>query len=186
MDDVIAEFRKSFCGWVTVTTGCEMDTESKDYYNAGTLKKHGLNNDELFRNFIDQHGFLLLERCEKYYGLLKHLKSRGYWIQLVTARPESNLTVFYDTYSWVTKHNVDPDGIAFTPEKFAWLTHQPYYTKGNYFAVDDSPKHASEYAKHGVVTVVPEKSYNADVRGQNNIVYVPQDEDPLTYVSRFM
>ena len=104
----------------------------------------------------------------------------------MTARPETDLTAFYDTYSWLARHGIDPDGVAFTPEKFVWLTDQPYFAKGKYFAVDDSAKHAAEYAKHGVVTVVPEKSYNTEVRNMSNIVYVPRGEDPMTRVERLL
>lgn len=186
MDDVLAEFRQSFCGWVSSTTGCHLDPESKEYYATDALKRHGLNNEVLFKNFIDSHGFLLLERNEKYRRFLHQLKDRGYWIQIVTARPESSLTAFYDTYSWLARHGIEPDGVAFTPEKFVWLTDQPYFSKGRYFAVDDSPKHAAEYAKHGVHVVVPEKSYNSEVRGDERVVYVPADVDPMTLVSSFV
>ena len=33
------------------------------------------------------------------------------------------------------------------------------------FAIDDSPKHVSEYAKHGIFCYMPEKNYNKEVRG---------------------
>jgi hypothetical protein len=183
MDDVLAEFRVSFCGWVTATTGCALDPRSKQYYATEELKKSGLNNEVLFKNFIDSHGFLLLERNDLYLGLLKHLKSQGYWIQIVTARPSSNLTAFYDTYSWLARHGVDADGVAFTPEKYVWLTDQPFYATGKYFAIDDSAKHAAEYAKHGVSVLVPEKTYNTEVEGMKNVVYVPEGNDPISFVS---
>ena len=37
------------------------------------------------------------------------------------------------------------------------------------FAIDDSPKHALEYAKHGIECHVPVKSYNKQTIGINNI-----------------
>lgn len=184
MDDVLAEFRKSFCGWVTSTTGHFLDPDSKEYYNTDVLKKAGLNNETLFKSFIDSHGFLLLERNEAYSGLLRHLKSLGFWVQIVTARPETNLTAFYDTYSWLARHGIDADGVAFTSEKFVFLTDQPYYSSGRYFAVDDSPKHAAEYAKHGVGVVVPEKTYNQEVSGLSGVLYVPRDQEPKSFVQK--
>jgi len=180
MDDVLAEFRKSFCAYVTETSGHFIDPESEEYYNVKEFKKHGMNNEQYFKNFIDNHGFLLLERNEKYHSFLKTLQSKGYWIQIVTARPESNLTAFYDTYSWLARHDIEADGIAFTPEKFVWLSEQKYFSTGNYFAVDDSAKHAAEYAKHGVKVIVPEKPYNAEVRGINNVYYVGKETDPMS------
>jgi hypothetical protein len=184
MDDVLAEFRKSFCGWVTSTTGHFLDPESKEYYNTDVLKKAGLNNEALFKGFIDSHGFLLLERNEPYFELLQFLKSQGFWVQIVTARPESDLTVFYDTYSWLSRHNVEVDGVAFTSEKFMFLADQQYYSSGRYFAVDDSAKHAAEYAKHGVCVVVPEKTYNQEVSGLSGVLYVPRDQDPKSFVQK--
>jgi hypothetical protein len=185
MDDVLAEFRQAFCGWVTTTTGTLLDPESTEYYNTDALKKTGLNNEFLFKSFIDQHGFLLLERNESYYGLLRHLQSKGYWVQIVTARPESNLTAFYDTYSWLARHGIEADGVAFTPEKFVFLTDQPYYSgQHRYFAVDDSAKHAAEYAKHSVTVIVPEKSYNREVSGLSNIHYVPKSHDPIEVLKK--
>ena len=182
MDDVLAEFRKSFCAYATHESGHFIDPESDEYYNVREFKRHGVNGEIYFKNFIDNHGFLSLERNESYSSLLRHLKAKGYWVQIVTARPDSNLTAFYDTYSWLSRHGIDADGIAFTPEKFVWLTDQAYYSTGNYFAVDDSAKHAAEYAKHGVTVIVPEKPYNKEVRGVNNVIYVPKEEDPIRFI----
>jgi hypothetical protein len=182
MDDVLAEFRKSFCAWVTSTTGHFLDPLSREYYNTDVLKKAGLNNESLFKSFIDGHGFLGLECDEKYCSLLRHLKSKGYWVQIVTARPESNLTAFYDTYSWLHRNKIDADGVAFTSEKFVFLTDQPYYSRGRYFAVDDSSKHAAEYAKHGVKVVVPQKTYNSEVSDLENVFYVPSDVEVVSFV----
>lgn len=180
MDDVLAEFRKSFCAYATHQSGHFIDPESDEYYNTREFKRLGLNGDVYFKNFIDSHGFLLLERNEKYCKFLKDLQERGYWIQIVTARSETNLTAFYDTYSWLSTHGIDADGVAFTPEKFVWLSEQKYYSNGKYFAVDDSAKHAAEYAKHGVNVVVPEKPYNKEVKGLNNVWYVDREVDPLS------
>lgn len=33
--------------------------------------------------------------------------------------------------------------------------------------------HAAEYVNHSVKVLVPEKSYNKEVRGINNVIYVP-------------
>lgn len=181
MDDVIAEFRESFCKFCSESTGGFFDPESPEYYNVSEFKKLGLNSEEYFRNFMDGHGFKSLKRNQKYFDLMTYMKNKGYWIQIVTARPESNLTAFYDTYSWIKHNKIPANGITFTPEKFVWLTKQSFYSSGKYFAVDDSSKHAAEYSKHGVHCLVPEKSYNKDVSSLNNVVYVPSNENPVIY-----
>ena len=181
MDDVLAEFRQSFCEFVTKDSGIYVDPESPEYYNVATFKKHGLSNEYYFRTFIDSHGFLGLLPNNSYCETLRNLKSLGCWIQVVTARPEKNLTCFYDTYSWLYRNDIPADSIAFAPEKFAWLADQKFYSTAKFFAVDDSAKHSAEYAKHGVPVIVPQKSYNSEVSSLENIFYVRQGEDPLKY-----
>jgi hypothetical protein len=39
------------------------------------------------------------------------------------------------------------------------------------FAVDDSPKHALEYAEHGMSVMVPVKSYNKHIKNENITFY---------------
>jgi len=182
MDDVLANFRNAFCEWSSKKCGHFIDPESDEYYNVREFKKLGVSSEGYFKEFMDNHGLLNLDRDESYISLLNHLRSQGYWIQIITSRPESELTCFYDTYSWLSKNNIDADGVAFAPEKFVWLSKQPYYNRGKYFAVDDSAKHAAEYAKHSVKVLVPEKSYNQEVKGINNVVYVPRGSNPIDYI----
>jgi len=186
IDDVLADFRGAFCDFVTKSTGIFIDPTSTEYYNATVFKKHGLNNEFFFRSFLDGHGFYELGLDTVYFDFLRNLKAAGFWIQLVTSRPDKNVTCFYDTYSWLSKHNVPADSIVFTPEKLAWLVDQPFYSKSNtvFFAVDDSAKHSAEYSKHGVTTVVPQKSYNSEVAWLDNVIYVPNDEDPFDFAKR--
>ena len=47
-----------------------------------------------------------------------------------------------------------------------------YYDSGAIqFAIDDSPKHALEYANHGISVKVPKKSYNKTIRNDNVVFY---------------
>jgi hypothetical protein len=39
-----------------------------------------------------------------------------------------------------------------------------------------------EYAKHGVKVIVPQQTYNKDVIGLKNIVYVPHDANPIDFI----
>lgn len=182
MDDVLANFRESFCAWSTKKCGHFIDPESDEYYNVREFKKIGVNSEGYFKEFMDGHGLMSLERDETYIGLLNHLKSQGYWIQIITSRPANELACFYDTYTWLRRNDINADGVAFAAEKFIWLSKQPYYNSGKYFAIDDSAKHSAEYAKHSVKVLVPEKSYNKEVRGINNVIYVPRGEDPIKFI----
>ena len=68
----------------------------------------------------------------------------------------------------IAKYNLPYDGIDFSSEKFRWCARSKFY-KHILFAIDDSPKHALEYAKHGIKCHVPIKSYNKQTEGINNI-----------------
>lgn len=183
VDDVLAEFRVEFCKFVTEQTGIFMDPESTEYYNTVKFKEHGLNSEFFFKKFIDDHGFLRLGLNKKYYDFLMALKIKGYWVQIITARAADNLTCFYDTYAWLHLNSVPADDVVFTPEKFAWLAGQDFYKTAKVFAVDDSAKHSTEYAKHGVACVVPQKSYNFEVENSPGIIYVKNEEDVFDRVS---
>lgn len=127
---------------------------------------------------MDTHGFLSLALNGKYFSLLARLKAAGFWIQILTARPDKNVVCFYDTYSWLARHNIPADGVAFSPEKFVWLSNQDFYKEASVIAVDDSAKHAAEYVKHGVPVVVPKKPYNSEVSNLKNVLYVEEERDP--------
>jgi len=179
LDDVLAEFRDEFCKFVTQGSGVFIDPSSNEYYNITTFKNHGLSNENYFRNFVDNHGFLRLGLNSKYFKFMQALKQEGFWVQILTARPSENSSCFYDTYSWLYRNSIPADSVAFAPEKFAWFANQPNYSVAKCFAVDDSAKHSAEYVKHGVPCLVPQKTYNSEVNGLKDIIYVKDDDDPL-------
>lgn len=179
LDDVLAEFRASFSKFVTERSGVFVDPQSNEYYNASVFKANGLNSEQYFKSFVDSHGFLGLDLNAKYHTLLQRLRAAGCWIQVITARPDKNSTCFYDTYSWLARHGIPADGVAFSPEKFVWLSNQSFYHSAAVVAVDDSAKHAAEYVKHGVPTIVPKKPYNSEVSELKDVLYVQEDHDPF-------
>jgi hypothetical protein len=75
--------------------------------------------------------------------------------------------------------------VAFSAEKFRWLSDQQFYGKTKVFAIDDSAKHASEYAKHGVDVLVPCTTYNQEVRGRENVLYIEKDQDIVATVKEY-
>lgn len=182
LDDVIAEFRTAFCDFATRQIGTFVDPNSDEYYNLRTFKQQGADAEKVFKSFIDSHGFLGLGVNKTYSRLLEELRNEGRWIQVVTARPSDNLTCFYDTYSWLSRLGIEVDGVTFTPEKFRWVSEQPFYDKHEIIAVDDSAKHAAEYAKHGIRVVVPQQSYNSEVIGLDNVIYVESGFDPYVAI----
>jgi len=186
LDDVIAEFRESFCEFVTKHSGVQISPESSEYYNISKFKEHNLDNEFYFRTFIESHGFLNLRINPFYARFMANLRDAGFWVQVLTARPEKDLTCFYDTYSWLYRNDIPADGVAFATEKFSWAASQKFYTKAKMFAVDDSPKHAAEYAKHGVSVILPEKPYNREVYRVNNIHPVPEGVDPYKFKKSFI
>tara|TARA_B100001093_G_scaffold519938_1_gene611572 strand:+ start:6063 stop:6992 length:930 start_codon:yes stop_codon:yes gene_type:complete len=168
IDDVLANFRVGFSDWLYEKFGVRADVDSKEYYFITALSKINLNSESVFKMFLDDEGFANLTIDTDNLEILWQLKNRGYWIHLLTARPEEELQCLYDTYFWIWQQNIPCDAISFSPEKFRWCAKSKYYDAGAIkFAIDDAPKHAEDYAKHGIKCLVPNKSYNEHLSHQD-------------------
>ena len=168
IDDVIAEFRVSFAAWLEDVYNIEMDVESKEYYFISALTNNNLNPEKVFQTFVEQGGFSNLGLIDQADDFLHNLKAMGYWIQFLTARPKEDLRCLLDTHFWIHKTQLPYDRIDFSPEKFRWCAQSEYYDSNSIaFAIDDSPKHATEYSKHGIRVKVPTMSYNSHIEGEN-------------------
>jgi len=173
VDDVLAEFRTGFFKYLMDKWGIQADPNDKQYYSAAEIQKSGLDAETAFDSFISDGGFRSLEANQVVLETMRLCQSAGYWVQILTARPASNLKCFYDTHHWLHCAGVPYDRIAFSPEKYLWLTGQDFFVQKQFVcAVDDSSKHAAEFAKHGVRTIVPVKTYNEDTHGAAGITRV--------------
>jgi len=183
IDDVLANFRSGFSDWLYEKFGVSADVDSKEYYFITALSKINLNSEVVFKMFLDDEGFAKLLKDDQNIELLRTLKKQGYWIHLLTARPEEELQCLYDTYYWITSHEIPCDAISFSPEKFRWCVKSKYYDEEAIkFAIDDAPKHAEDYAKHGIKCLVPLKSYNEDLNHEN-IYHFNSYSDACTILS---
>jgi hypothetical protein len=172
IDDVLAEFRLGFSTWLNCTHNIYPDIESKEYYFITALAEADINPETIFEQFMAESGFLYLEPAEGAQEMISELKARGYWIQLLTARPREELRCLYDTFYWLRRHLFSADAIDFSAEKFRWCAKSKYYDKGKIaFAIDDSPKHAKEYVNHGIKCFVPKKSYNENLEHKDITFY---------------
>ena len=165
MDDVLCEFRQGFSDWLNKNYNVETDVNSSEYYFINALEKAGINPEGIFSKFISDDGFLRLEPVEGAVKFMDSLRDRGYFIHILTARPGDNLRCFYNTFEWLSSHNVYFDKVDFASEKLRWCMQSEYWASGAIeFAIDDSPKHAAEYEKHGVKVFLPRKPYNKEVQ----------------------
>ena len=174
IDDVLAEFRNPFADFLSRRFGINADTESDQYFFVeDILEASGnLNPEKVFDEFTQERHFRCLPIVEDAKRFLTHLRDSGYWIQLLTARPKEDLKIFYDTYHWLNQHDLAFDRVDFSPEKLRWCMSSEYYDSGAIkFAIDDSPKHALEYAGHGISVKVPIKSYNKNIKNENITFY---------------
>tara|TARA_Y100000022_G_C13217929_1_gene360844 strand:+ start:294 stop:1217 length:924 start_codon:yes stop_codon:yes gene_type:complete len=168
IDDVLANFRAGFSEWLYNKFGVRADVNSKEYYFITALSKINLNSESVFKMFLDDEGFANLTINTDTLELLHQLKHKGYWIHLLTARPEEELQCLYDTYFWIWQQRIPCDAISFSPEKFRWCAKSKYYDANAIkFAIDDAPKHANDYANHGIKCLVPLKSYNDHLNHEN-------------------
>ncbi len=168
VDDVIARFREGFFAWLNDRFDLDLSVDLPEYYYSGPVGS--MTGEEAFSLFIDEGGFRDLKANNNVIETLQDLKKEGYWIQLLTARPDDNLKCMYDTYHWLEKEKIPYDNLAFSSEKYRWLSDKPFFKNNKIsFAIDDSPKHASEYATHGIKVAVPMRSYNKEVWKNQNI-----------------
>ena len=170
IDDVICEFRLGFASWLEKEYKISADVKSTEYYFINELESAGVNPEGIFENFISQGGFLSLSPVLGALEFLKSLKAKGFFIHLLTARPKDNLRCYYNTLEWLSINNIPFDKIDFSSEKLRWCMKSDYWTSGSIdFAIDDSPKHVAEYAKHGIKVLVPSKSYNSEVHDYETV-----------------
>lgn len=170
IDDVLCEFRSCFAQWLSGTYGINADVESSEYYFINDLKAAGINPEGVFEKFIEDGGFRDIPKVEGAVELIGSLKSNGYYVHLLTARPGDNLRCVYDTYAWLESNEVKFDKLSFASEKLRWCMQSEYWVKNSIaFAIDDSPKHAAEYAKHGVKVLLPDKPYNKEVQHTSGV-----------------
>lgn len=179
IDDVICEFRSYFNSWLYKTYNILVCKNSKSYYSSKEVLQAGLSPELVFERFIKDNELCNIPVIEKTKEMLYNLKSKGVYIQLLTSRPSQNLRCKYQTFQWLKENNIPYDNIGFAPEKYLWLAKKEYYIEGRVlFAVDDSAKHAMEYATHDIKCFVPKTSYNESA-SHNNIVHYDYDNQDI-------
>ena len=173
IDDVVADFRKTFAEFLLRDYSLEVSDESEQYFFVNEILNAGnLNPEKVFESFVQKRHFRNIPLISGAKQFLTEMRDRGYWVQLLTARPKEDLKIFYDTYHWLKENEIPFDRIDFTPEKFRWCMSSEYYDSDSIeYAIDDSPKHALEYANHNMCVKVPLKSYNKSITNSNVTFY---------------
>ena len=183
VDDVLSRFRQSFYRYLNNKYGNLFDENSTEYYvsKAPDGKSGGI----LLKEFIDDGGIKQLEVCQNVVDGLRRLRSEGYWVHILTARPAEELKCLYETYSWLSERVVEFDSVQLSPEKYIAVAGLQAYKEGKVVcAIDDSSKHASEFAMHDVTCLVPRKSYNAEIWKHDNIVTFDWEVDDVAELVR--
>jgi hypothetical protein len=185
LDDVVISFRRGFIGWLRDKYDIRVSYENKEYYTSQAVKDAGLNPESVFFEFIKDKGFRRLEPISDMISVINDLKRRGYWIQLLTARPDNNLQCLYDTYRWVENSNLEYDRLDFSGEKYRWCANSEYFDTGSIVcAIDDSPKHSAEYSKHHIPVIVPCEPYNQEVRDMHNVYMIDDAKEVLPIIEK--
>jgi len=169
VDDVIAHFRKSYFEWLDRKHGIKIDHDYPEYYASTPLKELGINPEASFKEFISDRQLRVIDVIPGMRGALRTAREMGFWIQLLTARPDQNLICLYDTYHWIDRMGIPFDGIAFSGEKYRWIVQSQFY--GHVAAcIDDSPKHGAEYASHGLRVISPVLAYNVSLNDVPGVI----------------
>ena len=171
MDDVLAGFRWSFFEWLARTRGIVISHDCPEYYAASAAAAMGQNTEQLFKDFIAERQLRDIVIDKHAVEFTRQLRARGYWIQILTARPADNPLCLFDTARWLQSSGIEFDDVAFSGEKFRWIA-QSQFPRDIAFCVDDSPKHAAEYASHGLKTFSPIHPYNKALFKQEGVFMV--------------
>jgi len=172
IDDVIGSFREYFNNWLYEKYNFLIDPENTSYYSSNAIKDVGLSPEAVFETFIKENQLLNLPKINSMVNVIEYLRENNYYIQLLTSRPANNLKCKYQTYVWLNRNNIYYDNLAFAAEKFIWISKKDFYVNGDVkFAIDDSPKHAMEYATHDLTVFMPDLSYNKSARHSNIIIF---------------
>lgn len=178
LDDVLNEFRSSFTSWLKNKKGISVDPNSTEYYSTKEVKESGFLPEDVFQEFVADRGLRDIYKNQSMIDTINRLYDDGFWIQIITARPKEKLVCLYDTFFWLSKSGINFHHVDFSPEKFRWLVQKNFYDSDvTICAIDDSAKHASEYAKHGVTVFSPSKSYNQELKNIKNVHMYTDDED---------
>ena len=169
VDDVIARFRQNFYEWINKTyLGSNVDHNSPEYFLSRPVS--GKSGGKLLQEFIDSGELRKLSVCQNVIDNLRLLRQSGYWIHILTARPDTELKCMNETYEWLEKHVKEFDSVQLSSEKYIAVAGLEAYKQGKIVcAIDDSPKHSSEYAMHGIPCLVPSRSYNQGVLENDGI-----------------
>jgi len=170
IDDVLNHFRDDFTGWLAKEKGIITDPDSTEYYSTKEVKEAGFLPEGVFQEFILARGLREIRPNIEMVKVINRLYDEGYWIQLLTARPKENVTCLHDTFHWIANSGVKFHHLDFSPEKFRWLVQKDFYDEDKIVcAIDDSAKHSSEYAKHGVSVLSPVRPYNKELEKIENV-----------------
>ena len=171
IDDIICDFRLYFNIWLEKTCGIKVNKNSTSYYSSKEVKEVGLSPEKVFEDFIQENNLLNIPVIKNAKKFLDIAKSKKYYIQLLTSRPENNLKCKYQTYMWLEKNNIYFDNLSFSPEKYIWVAKKDFFINGDLaFAIDDSPKHAMEYSSHDIKVIIPDLPYNKNIVENKNVV----------------
>jgi hypothetical protein len=178
VDDVLTPFRLSCTEWVEREMNVKIDPDSTMYYSI---------TEEMYMSFIENRQLRDMPTKPGMVEVVNRLYDEGYWIQLLTARPKEHLVCKYDTIAWLEHVGLKCHRVSFTPEKYLWLARTDYFEKGQVVcAVDDSAKHALEYAKHGIPTLSPRTPSNGELEGVKNIQMYDEAEELYAMITNLI
>jgi hypothetical protein len=182
VDDVIAEFRKCFFQWLRTTHDIDVPDDYPEYYASTPLKEKGVNPENVFKDYISDRQMRNLDVIHGIVNALQEARNMGFWVQLLTARPDQNLICLYDTYRWLHENKIPFDGVAFSVEKYKWIVQSKFY--GHVAAcIDDSAKHSSEYSMHGLLVFSPRVEYNTSLNGLKGVSFYDTPEQLSTQLN---
>lgn len=182
IDGVLADYSDAFLDYIKIKKGLPDDIiiKQSEYHFANSLSKYITFEEEgkLAADFVNSGMVRKLTVYDGARELLHTLKSEGYKIILITARPYKRFRRMYsDTIYWLNSNGIICDKIIWQDNKAdAIQSLYPAYT--DYF-VEDRDKHALEVSSLGVKVILIDKPYNRTLTDSDNIIRVNNIKEVL-------
>ncbi len=185
IDGVLADYSSAFIDYIRIKKELSDDVKiiHNEYHFASILPDFTYEEEsELAASFVNEGNLRHLPCYEGAKELLRTLRSMGYKIVLITARPYKRFRRMYDdTMYWLNNNGIVCDKIIWNDNKAdAIQSLYPAYT--DYF-VEDRDKHVLEVSSLGVNVILIDKLYNRTLANSKRITRIDNIKEVLSIVN---
>jgi hypothetical protein len=140
--------------------------------------------ESMKEEFYKSNGFLKLSPVDSAPESIRLLKSYGWKIVIISARPIWQYRHIYsDTVQWLNKHGIEYDLLLFNKDKAEAIYEHIFPAMPSYL-VEDREKHVLEVSELGIKVLVMDYSYNETIKDTNLITRVYGWNEVISVIGR--